>query len=132
MALSIKPSLVKIFGDDDNSILFVQDDLLKPQESKLFNYLCNHNDDKLRERAIRLKSATIAQTLNDANKTIVPIYKGKNLPLSNIQTNLILAHKTTNLSNFTPPNSQISSRRKSHKIKPNKIPAAMYGGNNNE
>lgn len=132
IALSIKPSLVKMFGDDDNSILFVQDDLIKPQESKLFNYLCDHNDDKLRERSIRLKSATIAKTLNDANKTIGPIYKGKNLPLSNIQTNLKLAHKSNNLSNFTPLNSQISSRRKNNKMKPNKIPAAMYGGNNNE
>ena len=132
LALSLKPSLVRTYGDDDNSILFVQDDLLKPQESKLFNYLCDHYDDKLRERAIRLKSATIAKTLEDANKIIQPIFKGKNLPLNNIQTNLKLAQKTTDLSNFAPTNSQISSRRKIFKMKPNKIPAAMYGGNNDE
>jgi hypothetical protein len=132
MALSVKPSLVNIFGDDDNSILFVQDDLIKSQESKLFNYLCNHNDDRLRERAIRLKSATMAKNLNDANKTIGPIYTGKILPKNNIQINLKLDCKPRNLSNFISPNLQTSFRRKNYKMKPTKIPAAMNGGNNNE
>ena len=120
-ALAASPELVESHGNDDGSILFDEEDLKNPSSSKLYDILCTHPVSKLKERAIRLRSANCANSIAEANKILGPQHTPKPIPPKPMTI------MVSPLSGYVQP-SNGNSPPKSRRPLPMRIPEAMRKG----
>lgn len=86
IALSKQPELVRKYGNED-SILLSEEDLANPSDSALFHMLTNHEDDELNSRASRLRVATEATSVTEANSILGILSMPKPIPPAGLQKN---------------------------------------------
>ena len=120
-ALVASPELVESHGNDDGSILFDEEDLKNPPSSKLYDILCNHPVSKLKERAIRLRSANCANSISEANNILGPQHTPMPIPPKPITI------MVSPLSGYVQP-SNGNSKPKPRRHLPMRIPEAMRKG----
>ncbi len=114
--LAIMPDLVHRFGNDDNSLLFKREDLDDPDDSELFEILC----EKIGKRANRLKVACKRQSVSAANKMIGKMQGPQKTP----ERGIVLPKSP--LISVVP---ELRVRQSRGGVLPLSIPGIMSGGN---
>ena len=117
--------LLEDMARDDNchpgsSLLFDQQDLADPTESKLFRELCSYYDDRLSKRALRLRDAAAAESVTEANRILGSFRSPKPLPSDPFTIHMLFSP----LGGYVPPRSRMAPTTRRASL-PMRIPDIM-------